>query len=72
MGSQSPLLPTNCLQLNKGSIKGGGSTFLATSSLSSSPVYVVSGMLFCWNTKRFPSLCWESRSWNMFPDFVKD
>lgn len=45
MGSQSPLSSTNCLQLNKGSIKGGSSTLLATSLLFSSPV--VRGRLFC-------------------------
>lgn len=40
MHSQSPLSSTNYLQLYKGSIKGGGSTLLATSLLSSSPVCV--------------------------------
>lgn len=40
MCSQRPLSSTNCLQLNKGSIKGGSSTFLAASLLFSSSVYV--------------------------------
>lgn len=71
MGSQSPLSSTNCLQLNKGSIKGGG-LHLTFHFFALQLSHVRGrGYPLLLEYQMF-SLFWESRSRNTFLDFVKD